>query len=101
MVRYQYDNFWIGESHYLMLFLRFKKITIKRNKRVVEMDLYYDSKKDIYIYTFGMCLNPTLGYKLIQKNIKVRYIINDDGQLCAMYSNTTNRNKLVRFKIIK
>ena len=100
MSKYLYDNFWISKSDYLMLFLRFKKITLKRHKRVVEMDLYYDSKKDIYIYTFGISLNTALEYKLIQEKIKVRYLLNEDDQLCATYNNTTNRNKLVRFKII-
>ena len=40
-----------------------------------------------------------LGYTLIAKDIKVQYILNKERELCAIYSNASNRKRLVKFKV--
>ena len=99
MDKFQYDNFWIGESEYELLISRLGDIIPGgRSKRSVKMDLYYDDENELYIYAYRM-YSLALGYTLIAKDIKVQYILNKERELCAIYSNASNRKRLVKFKV--
>ena len=101
MIKYQYDNFWIGGSDYKILLFRLGQIFPGgRHKRSVKMDLYLDQKNDKYIYVYKIDLN-TLDYKLISTDIRVQYSLNGDSELCAMYNSSSARKKLIKFIVFE
>ena len=100
MERYIYDNFWTTPFGYEIFTTRLNQITSGgRHKRSVKMDLYYDEKEELYIYSYKMNLS-VLQYKKIASDITVQYLYNKENKICAMYSNSSARKRLVEFKIM-
>ena len=100
MESYIYDNFWTTDLGYEIFTTRLNQITVGgRHKRSVKMDLYYDEKQELYIYSYKLNLS-VLQYKKIASNITVQYLYNKEKKICAIYSNASNRKRMVEFKIM-